>query len=110
MDATQAEEEARKAKEAEEIAKREAETVPQVLRCPECGIELRPDARFCNKCGARISGIEKQEKPTVSTGMTETAETSQKVSRCPQCGIELRPDACFCNKCGARVGKNEKRE
>ena len=26
-----------------------------VLRCPCCGIELRPDARFCVKCGYRLA-------------------------------------------------------
>ena len=49
-------EEARRAKEAEEKAKREAaKTVQQVSLCPKCGIELRPNASFCHKCGTRVS-------------------------------------------------------
>jgi len=38
-----------------------AKTVQQVSHCPECGIELRPDASFCNKCGTRVSEGEKDK-------------------------------------------------
>jgi hypothetical protein len=69
-------EEARRAKEAEEKAKRETEekakreaeekakreaakAVQQVPLCPKCGVELRPNAIFCHKCGTRVSQGEK---------------------------------------------------
>jgi ribosomal protein L40E len=100
-------EEARKAKEAEENAKREVEearTGQQVSHCPKCGIELRTNASFCNKCGTRV-GEGENEKPAVS--VARAVETLQQVLRCPKCGIELRPNASFCNKCGTRVGEGE---
>ena len=85
-----------------------ARPVQQVSHCPECGTELRPNATFCNKCGARASKGEK-EKPAVSVERpVETAKSVQQVPHCPECGIELRPDASFCNKCGTRVSEGEK--
>jgi uncharacterized OB-fold protein len=35
--------------------------VPQVIICPKCGTKLRPGAGFCNKCGARISEVVRDE-------------------------------------------------
>ncbi len=103
----EAEEKARK--EAEEKARKEAGTVQQVICCPECGIELRPGASFCNMCGTRVTKIEKEEQPTISVGATvEPAGIVQQVICCPECGIELRPGASFCNKCGTRVSNSEK--
>ncbi len=104
-------EEARMAKEAEEKAKREAEEAKvdqQVSYCPKCGIELRPNASFCSKCGTLVSEFEK-EKPIASVERTvEITKSDQQVLYCPECGIELRPNASFCDKCGTRVSEVEK--
>jgi predicted RNA-binding Zn-ribbon protein involved in translation (DUF1610 family) len=50
-------------------------------RCASCGAELRPGAKFCPKCGKKV-----EAEP-----------------RCASCGAELRPGAKFCPKCGKKV-------
>src|SRR5215469_16642460 len=50
------------------------------MRCDKCGAENRDTAKFCEKCGARLS------------------------PRCPSCGAENRPDARFCDSCGVALG------
>ena len=46
------------------------------MRCSKCSGENREGARFCDKCGAKLS------------------------PRCPSCGAESRIDARFCDSCG----------
>src|ERR1700685_1014592 len=46
------------------------------MRCGKCSAENREGARFCDKCGAKLS------------------------PRCPSCGAESRIDARFCDSCG----------
>jgi class 3 adenylate cyclase len=50
------------------------------MRCDKCDTDNRDTAKFCDKCGARLS------------------------PRCPSCGAENRPDARFCASCGAPLG------
>src|SRR5579863_5679113 len=47
------------------------------MRCNRCSAENRDGAKFCDKCGAKIS------------------------PRCVSCGAEVRADARFCDSCGA---------
>src|SRR5215471_1678693 len=50
------------------------------MRCSKCEADNRERARFCDKCGARLS------------------------RRCVSCGAENRIDAKFCDSCGAALG------
>ena len=50
------------------------------MRCHKCDTDNRDTAKFCDKCGARLS------------------------PKCPSCGAENRPDARFCDSCGAPLG------
>jgi class 3 adenylate cyclase/tetratricopeptide (TPR) repeat protein len=50
------------------------------MRCSKCGADNREGARFCDKCGAKLS------------------------PRCALCGAENRTDAKFCDSCGAAFG------
>jgi len=52
-----------------------------VVACPECGTANPKDAKFCNNCGAKLSG-------TIS---------------CPNCGHENAAGAKFCNNCGTKL-------
>jgi DNA-binding IclR family transcriptional regulator len=56
------------------------------MRCPKCGFENRPTARFCKQCGQTL-----QAKPP--TGVT-----------CPTCGAANDSDARFCRSCGKPLG------
>ena len=63
-------------------------------KCPSCGAELIPNAKFCDKCGADIESAPK----------TTTTETKEETSTtCPSCGAELLPNAKFCDKCGSSI-------
>ena len=50
------------------------------MGCSKCGADNREGARFCDKCGAKLS------------------------RRCVSCGAENRIDAKFCDSCGAALG------
>src|SRR5262249_23596041 len=53
------------------------------MRCTRCDADNRETAKFCDKCGARLS------------------------PKCPSCGAENRPDAKFCDSCSAALGPTE---
>lgn len=48
--------------------------------CPECGAALKPGAKFCRRCGAKL--LEK--------------------AYCVECGSEIDAGAKFCPECGAK--------
>jgi class 3 adenylate cyclase len=50
------------------------------VRCPNCGAERVPGAKFCQECGTPVG------------------------STCPGCGIAVAPTAKFCHECGERLG------
>ncbi len=49
--------------------------------CPNCGVPLATNAKFCPECGAKIKASQ----------------------HCAECGAKLSPGAKFCPECGARV-------
>ncbi len=53
-------------------------------QCANCGKNLTPGARFCSRCGHPSS-----EKP--------------QIVKCPQCNSENIPGAVFCNNCGTKI-------
>ena len=56
------------------------------MKCPKCGFENRPDARFCKQCG----------QPLQAPAAPPPAELP-----CPRCGAMNKPGARFCARCGA---------
>ncbi len=69
---------------AEEDKKLGAEAWKETVRatCPECGVPLAANAKFCPECGAKI----------------KTAK------HCPECGVKVQPGAKFCPECGTKLG------
>ena len=59
------------------------------VHCINCGTELRPNAKFCPKCGATVGASKAAGTPVAAT--------------CPNCGQNLKPGAKFCSKCGAVI-------
>jgi len=49
------------------------------MRCPQCQLEIRDTAKFCEACGSML------------------------VRTCPACGYEVSPLANFCSECGTRL-------
>lgn len=50
-----------------------------MIRCPNCGTEVKPTAKFCSECGSKLSNL------------------------CPGCGAEYQPEAKFCSECGTKL-------
>lgn len=59
--------------------------------CTNCGNPLKPDARFCGKCGQVIT--EKSGPPRVEP----------RVQHCRKCGSQIAAEARFCVQCGTHV-------
>jgi class 3 adenylate cyclase len=53
------------------------------VKCPNCDRENRPEAAFCDGCGASLA------------------------PECPNCQAKVRPDARFCDSCGTAIGTSE---
>jgi len=62
------------------------------MKCPDCGAELSPNARFCRECGRRVSAA--------------VAPASERV-KCANCQADLKPGARFCEACGHPVAASE---
>ncbi len=58
--------------------------------CTQCGNHLKPDARFCSKCG-QIAKEEEKPIPVIRS----------QQPLCTKCGIFLVPGVKFCTSCGA---------
>ncbi len=65
--------------------------------CPKCGELLPKDARFCDKCGAKIVPVRSEPKEE------EAPVKLEKVTICKNCGAELVDAARFCDKCGEKL-------
>lgn len=59
------------------------------MKCPKCGFENRPDARFCKQCGQPLQAQPTPPAPQPPLGTV-----------CPACGATAKPGARFCPRCG----------
>lgn len=66
-------------------------------KCPSCGTENHPSAKFC-----KVDGYQFQK------ATKKVAEKSKNVIHCPKCGTKNRPTAKFCKKDGTPLGKDIK--
>ena len=55
------------------------------IKCPVCGADCPPEAKFCRNCGTKL----------------------EQKAFCKSCGAELVPGAKFCRNCGASVSDPE---
>ena len=58
-------------------------TEADFVKCPQCGHELEPDAKFCVHCGTHIA-----------------QQTEEKSFFCTYCGTKLDHGTHFCSSCG----------
>ncbi|MBL8148854.1 MAG: M48 family metallopeptidase [Blastocatellia bacterium] len=67
------------------------------VSCPNCGIKVEPDAKFCHVCGATIVGaiaiIEKNNKPS-------PPPKKDNRPRCRNCEAVLKASDDYCPSCG----------
>ena len=60
------------------------------MKCTNCGLELPPGSKFCERCGSRL------QEETNQNG-------NQVTGRCRICGAELKAGYAFCERCGEPV-------
>jgi hypothetical protein len=61
------------------------------MKCPSCGYENRPIARYCENCG--------QQLPVV-VSPPDGEQVRPKSKFCPSCGAKVSLEAHFCEQCG----------
>lgn len=61
-----------------------------MVKCSNCGVEVKGSSDFCPNCGNPI----------------KSDESSEKI-RCSECGNLLNPDSAFCPSCGTKVVDNK---
>ncbi len=69
------------------------------VACKSCGASVAKDAKFCDKCGAKV------EIPVAETVETEApSETPLESAKvCPTCGASVSAGSAFCAECGTKV-------
>jgi len=65
-----------------------------MLVCINCQSPLKPGAKFCTHCGAKV--------------VVETPSAEQAIDRC-SCGAALKPGTKFCTTCGKKVEIQEEK-
>lgn len=88
--------------------------------CPECGVELEPNAELCPECGCPVQSAPKANEkllcPECGAELEPNAESCPECGcpiqsapkaneklLCPECGVELEPNAEFCPECGCPI-------
>jgi flagellar basal body-associated protein FliL len=64
------------------------------IKCIRCGASIKPDSKFCPKCGGKIEGRQ-VGVPSITT--PATAKT------CSLCGSKLTGTEKFCKWCGTKI-------
>ena len=72
------------------------ETVEKEIKCTRCDSPLKPDAKFCPKCGGKVEGRQ--------VGVPSITTPAKKKS-CSLCGSKLTGTESFCKWCGTKVEK-----
>jgi len=73
--------------------------------CPNCGMPLKPGAKFCTSCGMReVSPATQPATEPLRNQPTSQPPTSTNTQpTCHNCGMPLKPGAKFCTGCGVRL-------
>ncbi|MFW9827861.1 MAG: zinc ribbon domain-containing protein, partial [Candidatus Thorarchaeota archaeon] len=74
----------------------EPEVITKETNCPRCNAQIKPDSKFCPKCGGKIEGRQ-VGVPSITT--PSTAKT------CSLCGSKLTGTENFCKWCGTQIEK-----
>ncbi|MCB9014816.1 MAG: zinc ribbon domain-containing protein [Lentimicrobiaceae bacterium] len=90
----------------------------ELASCPQCGVKLAAEDRFCQECGFDTSGIKPLtekvshlEETTSAPGDIITDETTKAPpvadtsanAFCSGCGAPMTPGDAFCQECGAGI-------
>ncbi len=68
--------------------------------CSSCGASLRPNAKFCNTCGSKVTFA----TPAIdATAPSDFSLNTPNSPPCPACGNHNNASARFCRHCGAAM-------
>jgi membrane protease subunit (stomatin/prohibitin family) len=84
---------------------------PSMTNCPDCGLPVENDARFCHHCGHQILLLRKCEicgknlgpKAKFCPSCGNPAGIHNAPKTCAECKTQNRPESIFCNQCGAKL-------
>lgn len=74
--------------------------------CPSCHTSLKPDSKFCGKCGYQFVEQTVESAPLVSSDdqlFEQSLDTNDyRIAEhvCPSCNVEMKLGAKFCGNCG----------
>ena len=90
-------------------------------KCPECGYENEPGARFCGNCGNPLRELGTPPRPPLPSSLPEEikARPSDTPSiepepqdqpipssqECPKCHYPAESEDVFCRQCGGRLAQ-----
>lgn len=66
------------------------------MHCTRCGVETKPDAKFCANCGHNLSGGASLPPPA---GLPRTPRDDVRNATCPNCEHTAPGDGLFCQHC-----------
>ena len=86
-------------------------SLPQEIKCPDCGNAISRESRFCPLCGHQqlvfnqCVGCGKNLPPNARfcPKCGHPADQKPKPIKCSKCGMENIPGASYCNQCGEKL-------
>ena len=90
---------------------RQAETKPQMNKCPECCSPIQVDAKFCSQCGHQQVVFDQCQKCGKNLSLSakfcprcgQAVDEKPQPQVCSNCHTENLFDAMFCNQCGEKL-------
>jgi membrane protease subunit (stomatin/prohibitin family) len=90
-----------------EIIQNDKAQEKQVIKCPHCNADNRPDAVFCSSCGKGIAldNICPNCNKKVEPGAKFCPECGENLQErtCPRCKTVVKPGTNFCPECGRKL-------
>ena len=80
------------------------------VKCAKCGAELPAGAKFCLRCGEKVSVPEPDKIICPKCGQSTPRGKfciecgALLANKCPNCGAEVPAGGKFCLECGAKIG------
>ena len=86
-------------------------SAPVTVSCPDCGLTVPQEAKFCPHCGHQLLIFQKcavcgKNLPPNAKFCGQCgrpAEEKPQDKKCPHCAAANLPGAVFCNQCGERM-------
>jgi membrane protease subunit (stomatin/prohibitin family) len=86
-------------------------SIPDEIKCPDCGNSISKESRFCPLCGhqqlvysqCKSCGKNLPLNACFCPKCGQPADQKPKAKTCSRCNMENLPGATYCNKCGEKL-------